>query len=70
MDTLGTWKGVEDLPKTTLDDALQSWDPADQAGLTTFMREILQWRPEDRSSPKQLLQDPWLKSKYRGLVEG
>lgn len=25
-----------------------------------FMRNILQWRPEDRETAKELLNDPWL----------
>jgi serine/threonine protein kinase len=25
-----------------------------------FMRKMLQWRPEDRQTAKQLLEDPWL----------
>jgi hypothetical protein len=25
-----------------------------------FMRGMLQWRPEDRKTAKDLLQDPWL----------
>ena len=28
-----------------------------------FMRGMLQWRPEDRKTAKQLLKDPWLDSK-------
>ena len=27
-----------------------------------FMRRMLQWRPADRSSAKELLEDPWLQS--------
>lgn len=26
-----------------------------------MMRGMLQWRPEDRKTAKQLLEDPWLK---------
>lgn len=27
-----------------------------------FMRGMLQWRPEDRKTAKELLDDPWLNS--------
>ncbi|KAL2800487.1 CMGC protein kinase [Aspergillus keveii] len=38
-------------------------DKKDKEMFMDFMRGMLQWRPEDRKTAKELLQDPWLNDK-------
>lgn len=37
-------------------------DEKERAQFLEFLRRMLQWRPEDRSLPKELLKDPWMKA--------
>jgi hypothetical protein len=38
------------------------FEDEDEEPFPTFLRKMLQWRPEDRQTAKELLTDPWLNS--------
>lgn len=63
IDNAGTWKAIIDLPSdVSLEDFESFMEGEKKAAFLKFMRRMLQWRPEDRATAKQLLDDPWLNS--------
>ncbi|KAF7187460.1 Serine/threonine-protein kinase SRPK [Pseudocercospora fuligena] len=49
------------VPKTTLAELETNLEGTEQDRFLTFMQGMLRWRPEDRKTAKQLLEDPWLR---------
>jgi len=47
---------------TSLEYSEEYLDGRDKEELLAFVRSMLRWRPEDRKTAKQLLDDPWLDS--------
>ncbi|KZT02281.1 protein kinase [Laetiporus sulphureus 93-53] len=60
FDRNGNWKGVADIPKTSLEDAEKNLAGEDKALFLHFVRKMLRWKPEERASARELLDDPWL----------
>lgn len=58
----GNWKGAVPIPSTTLEQREEILQGEPQQLFLAFMRKMLQWRPEERSSAKELLADQWLLS--------
>ncbi|OBT73931.1 hypothetical protein VF21_07425 [Pseudogymnoascus sp. 05NY08] len=57
----GTWKAEVDVPQdTSLERSEEFLDGKNKEMFLVFMRGMLQWRPEDRKTAKELLEDPWL----------
>lgn len=44
----------------TLTDSVASLQGDEKSLFLTFIRRMLQWLPEDRSTARELLEDPWL----------
>lgn len=51
-----------DEPKQggSLEDEEENLEGEEKEVFLAFLRKMLQWRPEDRQSAKELLKDPWL----------
>ncbi|KAF2671770.1 CMGC protein kinase [Microthyrium microscopicum] len=65
FDTDGHWKAGVPIPKNlTLENSSNSLDGERKAAFLRFVRGLLQWRPEDRKTAEQLLDDPWLDYKH------
>lgn len=56
----GEWIGKVEIPDTSLESLEQQLDGVEKKNFLQFMRKMLQWRPEDRSSWKDILMDEWL----------
>ncbi|CAG8976328.1 hypothetical protein HYALB_00005735 [Hymenoscyphus albidus] len=61
----GTWNaGIEILQDATLEKSEERLEEGENKDMfMRFMRGMLQWRPEDRKTVKELLDDPWLNRK-------
>ena len=59
---LGKWKCLAEIPPTSLADIESNLEGEQQENFLRFIRKMLQWRPEDRPTAKELLSDPWLRS--------
>jgi serine/threonine protein kinase len=60
----GQWKQT-DIPipqDRSLESAEELLEGESKEKFLAFIRGMLQWRPEDRKTAKELLQDPWLTS--------
>ena len=58
---VGEWKQDIEIPTdTTLERSEEFLEGRNKEMFIGFMRGMLQWRPEDRKTAKDLLQDPWL----------
>ncbi|KAJ5677298.1 kinase-like domain-containing protein [Penicillium maclennaniae] len=62
FDNSGKWKGLTEVPSTSLEDLESNLQGEQQENFLRFMRKMLRWRPEERASAKELLSDPWLRS--------
>jgi hypothetical protein len=51
--------GIETVP-TPLEEEEENLEGLEQALFLQFLQKMIQWRPEDRSSVKELMDDPWL----------
>ncbi|KAH9841134.1 putative CDK4/6 [Rhodofomes roseus] len=60
FDKDGNWKAAADIPNTNLEDAEKKLTGEDKVLFLRFVRKMLKWKPEERASAKELLDDPWL----------
>ncbi|CAI7568051.1 unnamed protein product [Penicillium crustosum] len=60
FDSEGNWKGAAPIPSKTLEQREEILQGEQQQLFLAFMRKMLQWRPEERSSARELLADRWL----------
>jgi len=56
----GNWRGATEVPKASLEDAEKQLEGEEKALFLNFARKMLKWKPEERSSAKELLDDIWL----------
>ncbi|CAG7996098.1 unnamed protein product [Penicillium nalgiovense] len=57
----GKWKHDIEIPTgVSLEQSEEFLEGRNKEMFIAFMRGMLQWRPEDRKTAKDLLQDPWL----------
>ena len=58
----GGWIGNAPIPDSlSLESCEMTMTGEEQRDFLEFVRCMLQWRPEDRLTAKQLLEHPWLK---------
>ncbi|KAB8262384.1 kinase-like domain-containing protein [Aspergillus pseudonomiae] len=62
FDNSGKWKCLAEIPPTSLADIESNLEGEQQENFLRFIRKMLQWRPEDRPTAKELLSGPWLRS--------
>ncbi|KAK3324416.1 kinase-like domain-containing protein [Cercophora scortea] len=59
----GKWKADVPIPEgMSLEASEENLEGENKRMFLNFMRGMLQWRPEDRKTAKELLDDPWLNS--------
>nr|KMM67263.1 LOW QUALITY PROTEIN: SR protein-specific kinase Dsk1 [Coccidioides posadasii RMSCC 3488] len=56
----GRWKPDIEIPQASLEASEEFLRGRNKEIFLVFMRGMLQWRPEDRKTAKELLEDPWL----------
>ena len=56
----GAWKNLAPIPATSLEASVTHLSEPSKKRFLKFVRRMLQWKPELRSSAKQLLEDPCL----------
>ncbi len=57
----GKWKAEVDIPSnTSLEKSEEFLEGINKVMFMRFVRGMLQWRPEDRKTAKELIEDPWL----------
>jgi serine/threonine-protein kinase SRPK3 len=57
------------IPQTSLEEVVSIVGPDDEQLFLEFVRKMLQWLPEQRKQPSELLKDPWLTRETRRSVE-
>lgn len=61
FDEDGQWRGEIPVPnRTSLDESEEYLEGKNKEAFLRFMRKMIQWRPEDRQTARQLLKDDWL----------
>ncbi|KAI9890528.1 MAG: hypothetical protein M1814_003868 [Vezdaea aestivalis] len=63
----GQFKPDIEIKKTSLEESEERLEGEDKELFMDFLRGMLQWRPEDRKTTRQLLHHPWLE--YREIQE-
>lgn len=58
---LGQWKGEPEIPNASLEDAEKRLEDCGKEEFLPFVKRMLRWKPKERSSARELLDDPWLK---------
>ena len=56
----GDWRGAAEIPKGILEEAEKRFEGEEKKLFLDFVRKMLKWKPEERSSAKDLLDDLWL----------
>ena len=56
----GNWRGAAEIPKINLKGVEKRLDGEEKKLFLDFVRKMLKWKPEERSSAKDLLDDLWL----------
>ena len=56
----GNWIGATSLPDDSLEQSELNLKGEDKAQFLRFVRKMVTWKPEDRCSAEELLDDPWL----------
>ncbi|EZF32053.1 CMGC/SRPK protein kinase [Trichophyton interdigitale MR816] len=63
FDEDGKWKSNIEIPQgRSLEQSEEFLGGKNKEMFLSFMRGMLQWRPEDRKTAKELIEDPWLNS--------
>ncbi|KAL9607746.1 MAG: hypothetical protein Q9167_007367 [Letrouitia subvulpina] len=63
----GKLKGTDLTPQTfSLESSISKIDGQDKRMFLAFVSRMLTWQPEDRSTAKELLSDPWLRADFPG----
>ncbi|KAL4938853.1 hypothetical protein BDV06DRAFT_231493 [Aspergillus oleicola] len=62
FDCDGNWRGTIDIPPASLEKLERNLDGDEQQPFLRFLRKMLKWKPEERESARELLEDPWLRS--------
>ncbi|KAI0278744.1 kinase-like domain-containing protein [Russula brevipes] len=60
FDENGNWRGAAEVPMLNLEEAEKRLDGEEKKLFLDFVRKMLKWKPEERSSAKDLLDDLWL----------
>jgi serine/threonine protein kinase len=61
----GTLKTEELVPSNfSFESSLSKFDGAEKKRFINFVKRMIKWKPEERSTAKELLQDPWLYNDY------
>ncbi|KAL9092102.1 MAG: hypothetical protein Q9165_004535 [Trypethelium subeluteriae] len=61
FDEDGKWRGEIPLPEpTSLEKSEENLEGSKKKAFLRFVRKMVQWRPEDRQTASQLLEDDWL----------
>ncbi|KAG8815884.1 hypothetical protein FRC17_000559 [Serendipita sp. 399] len=61
FDREGNWKGEVEVKTDSLEQQVESLEGERKKQFLEFMRKMLRWKPEERYTAKQLLEDPWLR---------
>ena len=57
----GKWRAEIPLPdRTCLEESEENLEGSNKEAFLRFTRKMVQWRPEDRQTANQLLEDDWL----------
>ncbi|KAF7629603.1 hypothetical protein AFLA_013314 [Aspergillus flavus NRRL3357] len=56
----GQWKQDIEIPDQSLEMSEKFLNGRNKEMFLTFMRVTSQWKPEDRKTARELLEDPWL----------
>lgn len=57
----GLWRGEIPVPdRTSLEECEENLEGSNKKAFLRFVRKMVQWRPEDRQTANQLLEDDWL----------
>ena len=60
-DSAGQWRGEIALPKrTSLEESETYLEGSNKEAFLRLMRKMIQWRPEDRQTAAELMEDDWL----------
>ncbi|KAJ7228639.1 putative CDK4/6 [Mycena pura] len=62
FDENGSWRGLAEIPTGNLESTLNQFGGEEKEQFLKFARKMLKWKPEERSSAKELLEDGWLNS--------
>jgi len=56
---LGTWIGAEEIPDIEFGSLETRLQGDDKEHFITFMKKMLQWKPEDRATCEEIFFDEW-----------
>ncbi|KAL5366226.1 kinase-like protein [Aspergillus floccosus] len=62
IDGEGNWRGTIEIPPISLEKLEGNLQGESQHLFLQFMRKMLKWKPEERKSARDVLDDPWLRS--------
>ena len=61
LRTSGNWIGANSLPEDSLEMSEDRLEGENKAQFLSFIRKMVKWKPEDRYSAQDLIEDPWLR---------
>ncbi|KAF4224820.1 hypothetical protein CNMCM6457_008881 [Aspergillus fumigatiaffinis] len=64
FDGDGNWKGTIDIPPISLEKLEANLEGEPQRLFIQFLRKMLKWKPEERESARELLDDPCVQGRY------
>jgi len=60
FDESGKFKVDAEIATTSLEVEMKSLQGDEKTSFLKFLRRMLRWRPEDRATARELVQDPWI----------
>jgi serine/threonine-protein kinase SRPK3 len=65
FDESGEFTADVEIPTTSLEEEMKSLEGEEKSSFLKFLRRMLRWRPEDRATAGELVEEPWIR---RSLV--
>ena len=60
-NSVGGWRAEIPVPdRTCFEKSEENLEGSNQEAFLRFVRKMVQWRPEDRQTARELLEDDWL----------
>jgi serine/threonine protein kinase len=62
FDESGEFTADVEIPTTSLEEEMKSLEGEEKSSFLKFLRRMLRWRPEDRATAAELVEEPWIRS--------
>ncbi|PMD13129.1 kinase-like protein [Hyaloscypha hepaticicola] len=68
FDESGEFTADVEIPTTSLEEEMKSLEGEEKSSFLKCLRRMLRWKPEDRATAAELVEEPWIRSSLHHLA--